>query len=125
MPDMEHIQIPRITLDDVMKSHKISLNRLAIVSGVPKTTLHRVVRNNSSVVRLEHLQAILNALCELTGHCYDVNDIIKVHYKEQGPHASLRDKACDPVVDSENPVDMVTGIQQFDNSVRVKNHNEQ
>jgi len=85
-------------LGEILKDKDISVYRLAAESGVSYSTIRRLVFNETPSIYLDVLQAILDTLCQLTGHCYDVNDIIKVHYKKAESHESLPDKPRDSIM---------------------------
>lgn len=86
-------------LHKILRDEGITVSRFASESRVSYGTIHRITHNQTPSIRLDTLQAILDTLCQLTGHCYGVEDVIGdiANGKEQESHKSLPDQACDSV----------------------------
>ncbi len=64
-------------LKSVLEQHNITVYRLADVSGVPRNTLYKLVNKEPARVDLGTLDAVLNALDELTGERVNVTDLLE------------------------------------------------
>lgn len=64
-------------LKSVLEQHNITVYRLADVSGVPRNTLYKLVNKEPARVDLGTLDAVLNALDELTGERVNVADLLE------------------------------------------------
>ncbi len=64
-------------LKSVLEQHSITVYRLADVSGVPRNTLYNLVNKEPARVDLGTLNAVLDALDELTGTRVNVADLLE------------------------------------------------
>lgn len=64
-------------LKDVLKQHNITVYRLADASGIPRNTLYNLVNKEPVRVDLGTLDAVLNALDDLTGERVSVSDLLE------------------------------------------------
>jgi transcriptional regulator with XRE-family HTH domain len=64
-------------LKSVLEQHNITVYRLADVSGVPRNTLYNLVNKEPARVDLGTLNAVLDALDELTGTRVNVADLLE------------------------------------------------
>lgn len=64
-------------LEDLLERHDVSAYRLAKESGVGLTTIYRIKNNRTNTVQGQVLEAILQALLDLTGLRYGVGDLLE------------------------------------------------
>ena len=64
-------------LEDLLERHEVSAYRLAKESGVGLTTIYRIKNNRTNTVQGQVLEAILQALLDLTGKRYGVGDLLE------------------------------------------------
>ncbi len=76
----------KITLQRTLDELNISRNKLAVDYKIRAATLHTLVKNETSLIKFETLETILNALNDIAqskgiNKTYTITDIIDYEYK--------------------------------------------
>ncbi len=64
-------------LRDVLAQNKITVYKLAEVSGVPRNTLYKLANNKPSRIDLGTFEAILTGLDSLVGKRMSIDDLLE------------------------------------------------